>query len=261
MVARESSSSLVLNQPLLHQPAHGADSRRGITTEVERIVGMNQRTSAAGAPSLASALMVTSMGLLPLTGNLPGRDEGQARKGSPMVSYKVVDEAVIAGTPQEIADAYADEAAGRSAWWMPTVQMRSQDGRRPGDIGAIVDYRVAAKGRAARPGAVHFTARVTASVPDRIETEFIEGAFRGRSVLTTEPLDEGHTKIRNDWQTQTHGILMGVIARLMDIERGHSQAMQKGFAGLETYIAAVRTSSPSQPPSGEPSSSGADELH
>ena len=167
-----------------------------------------------------------------------------------MVSFHVVDEAVIAGTPQEIADAFADEAAGRSAWWMPIVQMRSRDGRRPEDVGAIIDFRVATKGRADRPGAVHFATRVIASVPDRVETEYIEGAFRGRAVLTSEPVDEGHTRIRNDWQTQTHGILMGLMARLMHIERGHSQAMQKGFSGMETHIAAVRTSSPSRPQSG-----------
>ena len=167
-----------------------------------------------------------------------------------MVSFHVVDEAVIAGTPQEIADAFADEAAGRSAWWMPMLQMRVREGRRPGDVGAIVDYRVAMKGRADRPGAVHFAARVTASVSDRVENEFFEGVFRGRAVMTIEPVDEGHTRIRNDWQTQTHGILMGLMARLMNFERGHSQVMQKGFSGMEAYIAAVRTSSSPRPQSG-----------
>jgi hypothetical protein len=43
---------------------------------------------------------------------------------------------------------------------------------------------------------------------------------------------------------------MGLIARLMHVERGHSQVMQKGFAGMETHIAAVRASSPSRPQSG-----------
>lgn len=167
-----------------------------------------------------------------------------------MVTFHAVDEAVVAGTPQEVADARADESLGRSAWWMPTVQMRSRDGRRPEDIGAIVDYRGATMGGADRPGAVRFATRVTAAVPGRIESEYIEGAFRGRAVLTTESVDEGHTRIRYDWQTRTHGIVMGLLARLMDIEGGHSQAMRKGFRGMEAHIAAVRESEQSRPQSG-----------
>ena len=166
-----------------------------------------------------------------------------------MVKFSVVDEAVIAGTPQEIADAYADEALGRSSWWMPTMKMRTRDGRRPEELGAIADCRVAAMGRADRPGAHHFVTQVTASVPGRIESEYIEGGFRGRAVLTTESVDEGHTRIRNDWQAQTHGILMGLLARLMDVGSAHSSTMQKGFSGMEAHIAAVRESSQSRPQS------------
>jgi hypothetical protein len=106
------------------------------------------------------------------------------------------------------------------------------------------------KGRADRPGAVHLAARVTASVPDRVENEYSEGVSWGRAVMALEPVDEGHTRIRNDWQIQTHGIVMGLMARLMHIERGHSQVMQKGFSGVSAYTAAVRTSSSPRPQSG-----------
>lgn len=64
-----------------------------------------------------------------------------------MARLHVVDEAVIAATPQEITDAFADEALGRSSWWMPNVQMRSRAGRRPEEVGTIIEYRVGTKGR------------------------------------------------------------------------------------------------------------------
>ena len=43
---------------------------------------------------------------------------------------------------------------------------------------------------------------------------------------------------------------MGLMARLMHIDHGHSQAMHKAFSGMETHIAAARTSSPSRPQPG-----------
>ena len=199
----------------------------------------------APAPTAADPNTWTSA--LPRNG--PRRDDGWARKGSLMVKFGVVDEAVIAGTPQEIADAMADEALGRSSWWMPTMKMRTRDGRRPEELGAIADHWVSSKGRADRPGAVHFATRVTASAPGRVENEHIDGCFRGLAVWTSEPVDEGHTRIRMDWQTRTHGILFGLIARFMDVGSMHSSVMRTGFSAMEAHIAAVRESSQSRPQS------------
>ncbi len=166
-----------------------------------------------------------------------------------MVRFHVIDEAVVEATPEEIEAAFADEAAGRSHWWAPKVQMRTRDGRGPNEIGAIMDYRVNTNGRADRPGAVRFATRVTESQPGRVVTEYFDGAFRGRAVLTWESVAEGRTRIRNDWQTQTHGPVMGIIARLMDIGAGHSRAVQEGYAGMERYISGRRMTPPIRPTS------------
>ena len=165
-----------------------------------------------------------------------------------MVKFHVVDEAVIDATPQEIEAAFADEAAGRSSWWAPKVRMRTRDGRGPNEIGAIMDFRVNTNGRADRAGAVRFATRVTDSEPGRVVTEYVDGAFRGQAVLTTESVAEGGTRICNDWQTQTHGLVMGIIARLTDISAGHSRAMQEGYAGMQSYIAENRRTSPERSP-------------
>lgn len=164
-----------------------------------------------------------------------------------MVKFHVVDEAVIQATPEEIEAAFADELSGRSWWWAPKLQMRTRGGGMPNVVGAITDIRASSKGRADRPGAVRFTSRVTDCEPGRVVTEYIEGAFRGRAVLTTEPATEGRTRIRFDWETQTHGLVMGIMARLADIGAGHSIAIQHGYSGLERYISEKRKVQPTRP--------------
>ncbi|GAA4406308.1 hypothetical protein GCM10023168_20970 [Fodinibacter luteus] len=160
-----------------------------------------------------------------------------------MVKFHIVDEALLQATPEEVEQAFADEAAGRSSWWAPKVQVRTRDGRLPHEVGTITDYRVATVGRADRPGAAWFATRVTRSEPGRVETEYFDGAFRGRAVLTTERVADGRTCIRNDWQTETHGLLMGILARLLNIGAGHSRVMREGFAGMERDIARKRATS------------------
>jgi hypothetical protein len=166
-----------------------------------------------------------------------------------MVKFHVVDEALIDATPEEIEAAFADEAAGRSAWWAPKVRMRTRDGRGPNEIGAITDHRVNTYGRADRPGALRFATRVTQIEPGRVVSEYFDGAFRGQAVLTTESVAEGRTRICNDLQAQTHGPVMWIIARLTDISAGHSRAMQEGYAGMERYISEKRKAAPIRPTS------------
>ncbi len=133
---------------------------------------------------------------------------------------------------------------------MPTLKMRSRDGRRSDEVGAITDHWVGSKGRSAdSPGAHHFVTRVTASVPGRVEREHVEGVFRGREVWSTEQVDESHTRIRLDWRTHTHGALFGFVARFMDVGSAHSSVVQTGFSEIEDHIAAARGSSPSRPQS------------
>ncbi|GAA4406332.1 hypothetical protein GCM10023168_21020 [Fodinibacter luteus] len=94
------------------------------------------------------------------------------------------------------------------------------------------------------PGAARFVTRVTQREPGRVVTEYFDGAFRGHAVLTTERVAEGRTRIRNDRQPQTHGLVMGIMARLVDIGAGHSGLMRDGYAGMERYIAQKHTAPP-----------------
>lgn len=112
-----------------------------------------------------------------------------------------------------------------------------------------MDYRVSTNGRVDRPGAVRFATRVTQSEPGRVVTEYFDGAFRGQAILTTEAVAEGRTRIRNDWQTRTHGLVLGILSRLMDLSAGHSRVMQEGYAGMEQYISERRTAPPTRPDS------------
>lgn len=68
-----------------------------------------------------------------------------------MAKFHVVDEAVIAARPEEIAATFADEPSGRSPRFMPALKMRSRDGRRFDESGAIADHWVYREGRDDRP--------------------------------------------------------------------------------------------------------------
>ncbi len=158
-----------------------------------------------------------------------------------MTTYDVLDEATIAATPAEIVQALLDEAAGRSQWWQPHLQMRQRGEKPPTEIGAVVDITVSGGGLAQRWATVRFSGRVTAFEPGRrLVLDYFDGDFRGTAEWTLNPVDAGHTHIAVRWMTDPHGG-MRLKARFADVPGINSAVMQEGFRAIERFAARKRT--------------------
>jgi hypothetical protein len=158
-----------------------------------------------------------------------------------MTRYDLVDEAVIAATPEEITAALGDEYAGRSHWWLPYLRARALSDASNLGVGDVYDITVNSKGRVdRRAGSAVLRYRIVESEPaGRSVSECVGGDFRGRMETTLEPVDAGRTRIRVRWQMDPHG-LMRLFARFVDLTSGHSTVMQEGFRGMERYVASHR---------------------
>jgi uncharacterized protein YndB with AHSA1/START domain len=161
-----------------------------------------------------------------------------------MTTYDVLDEATIAATPAEIVQALLDEAAGRSHWWQPYLQMRQRGDRPLTEIGAVVDITVNGGGLARRLATVRFSGRVAAVEPERrLVLDYFDGDFRGTQQWTLDPVDAGHTHIAVRWMTDPHGG-MRLRARFADVASINSSVMQEGFRAIERFTAETRAEDP-----------------
>jgi uncharacterized protein YndB with AHSA1/START domain len=158
-----------------------------------------------------------------------------------MTRYDVSNEAIIAATPAEIVGAILEEAAGRSQWWHPFVQMRQRGGRPLPEIGAAVEITVTGAGWLDQRA--RFSGRVTAFDPDRrLVLKYFDGDFRGTEEWTVDPVDSGHTRIATRWRTDPQGVVR-LAARFVDIPGSYSKVMQEGFRAIERFAARRRTGS------------------
>ena len=166
-----------------------------------------------------------------------------------MAKYDVVNEAVIAATPAEIVAAFLDEAAGRSRWWQPVLQMRPRGDKPLPEIGAMVDITVSGGGRLG--GTAHCVARVAVFNPERrLVLEYFDGDFRGTEEWTLDPVDAGHTRIATRWMTDPQGAVR-LLARFVDVPGGYSKVMREGFRAIERFTATRRAETlPCPRPSG-----------
>lgn len=157
--------------------------------------------------------------------------------------YHAVNEAVLEATPAEIIAAYADEFAGRSSWWLPRLRARVRDQVEYPQVGAVLDVEVSVRpGGVNRRDATKFTERVTAYEPERRIVVTTDGALCGETEITLTPVDETHTRIREDWRANPAG-LWGLLLRFLDVEAHNTTVTQAGFKAMGGYIAANRTTS------------------
>ena len=162
-----------------------------------------------------------------------------------MTTYDVLNEATIAATPAEIADALTAEAAGRSRWWQPMLVLRQRGDQPITEIGAVADITVSGEGQ--RWGSVRFTARVTAYDPGRrLVLTYFAGDFRGREEWTLDPVDAGHTRIATRWMTDPQGAVR-LLARFVDVPGSYSKVMREGFRAIERFTATRRGESLPRP--------------
>jgi hypothetical protein len=161
-----------------------------------------------------------------------------------MTRYDVWNDAIIAATPAEIMGAFLDEAAGRSQWWRPHVQMRQHGGKPLPELGAAVEVTVTSGGGAAqRLWTTRLCERVAAFDPDRrLLLECFDGDFRGTEEWTVEPVDPGHTRIATRWRTDPQGVVR-LAARFTDVPGSYSKVMQEGFRAIERYARLRRAGS------------------
>ena len=165
-----------------------------------------------------------------------------------MTTYDVLDEATIAATPAEIVQALLDEAAGRSHWWQPYLQMRQRGDKPLTEIGAVVDITVNGGGLAQRWATVHFSGRVAAFEPGRrLVLDYFDGDFRGTAEWTLSPAGTGHTHIAVRWMTDPHGG-MRLRAKLADVPSINSSVMQEGFRAIERFAAGRKGRRPKMTP-------------
>ncbi|HEX6249660.1 MAG TPA: SRPBCC family protein [Nocardioidaceae bacterium] len=155
-----------------------------------------------------------------------------------MRRYDVTDEAVLEATPAEVVAALADEAAGRSAWWRPWVDLRSVGEVPYPQDGSRVLMRASNTGRPdRRRSSIRLAGEVSAVEPERrILVTYRTGDFHGSSEWTFNPVDPRHTRVAYRWVAEPYG-LMRLAARFVDVPAGHSDLVRKAFAGLATYIA------------------------
>lgn len=161
-----------------------------------------------------------------------------------MARYDVSNDATIEATPAEIVGAFLDEAAGRSQWWRPSVQMRQRGGKPLPEIGAAVDITVTGGGRLdQRLWTARFSGRVTSFDPDRrLVLEYFDGDFRGTEEWRVDPVDAGHSRIATRWRTDPQGVVR-LAARFVDVPGSYSRVMQEGFRAIERFTAKRRAES------------------
>ena len=161
-----------------------------------------------------------------------------------MSTYDVVNEAIIAATPAEVASALMQEAAGRSHWWQPSLRMRQRGDKPVPQIGAVVEITISGAGLPVqRLAAVRFTAQVTAFDPGRrLVLQYFDGDFRGTEEWTLEPADAGRTRITTRWKTDPQG-RMRLLARFADVPGIYSKVMREGFRGIERFTGQARAGS------------------
>jgi uncharacterized protein YndB with AHSA1/START domain len=146
-----------------------------------------------------------------------------------MPRIDAVDEAVIDKPPLLVFKAILDEHAGITHWWMPHWESKLR-GETPMDHeGAIFDITVHGK------HTPRFSAKITKIVEGKLIEMKDEGDFAGTGTWTFEPTD-GKTRVRFRWNVRPKRLSFVLVSPFIDMERFHSDKMQKGFKALNSYL-------------------------
>ena len=153
-----------------------------------------------------------------------------------MPKIDVTDEAVIDAPPMEVYKAILNEYAGITNWFMPILAYKLR-GDMPICEGAIVDITINPTGR--------MKSKVSEKMIKLVEAMSIEeevvGDFVGNREWTFEPTTEGKTKVQCRFNVRTNRTLFSLFSPFVDIGKVHSDAMQKGYQALNSYLQENRT--------------------
>jgi len=148
-----------------------------------------------------------------------------------MPKFDVIDEAVIDSPPMAVYTALLNEIKGVTHWWMPHMEFKMR-----GDVpidreGAIFDATISPTSRMN----AKFSAKITKIVEAKLIEDDITGDFVGTGKWTFEPID-GKTKMQFRFNARTNRLLISLFSPFVNIEKRHSDIMQKGFKALNSYL-------------------------
>jgi hypothetical protein len=144
----------------------------------------------------------------------------------------VTDEAIIDSSPMSVYRAVLDEFSGVTNWWMPYNGFKLR-----GDVpvdreGAVFDLIVFPKSRVA-------SSKISVKVVNIVEARSIEldfsGDFVGTEEYTFQPID-GKTKIQIHLKAKTNRLSLSMVSPFVNLGKGHSSNMEKGFKALNNYL-------------------------
>jgi uncharacterized protein YndB with AHSA1/START domain len=152
-----------------------------------------------------------------------------------MPKIDVTDEGVIDAPPMAVYKAILNEYAGVTHWWLPFLEFKLKGDLPIDREGAIFEMKGNSKGM--RP----ISAKMTKIVETKsIEYDMFAGDLVGTGTWTFEPVD-GKTKVRYRLNCRTNRLLISLVSPFVNIAKGHSGNMQKGFKALNSYLQENKT--------------------
>jgi uncharacterized protein YndB with AHSA1/START domain len=149
-----------------------------------------------------------------------------------MPKIDVTDEAVIDAPPMGVYKAILNEFSGVTHWWMPYNGFKLRGDMSVDREGAVFDLVVFPNSRIASS---KISVRMTKIVEAKsIELDF-SGDFVGTEEYTFQPID-GKTKIQIHLNAKTNRLSLSMVSPFVNLGKGHSSNMQKGFKALNSYL-------------------------
>ena len=146
-----------------------------------------------------------------------------------MPKIDVTDEGIVEATPLEVYQAILNELSGVTHWWPMTVY------KLRGDI--PIDHEGAISDAAAGNRLV--TIRASFKVTRIVESKSIEleisGDIIGTGKWLFEPTD-GKTRVQYQFKVRTNRLLFSVLSPFGNLEKGHSDEVQKVFKALNSFL-------------------------
>lgn len=140
-----------------------------------------------------------------------------------------VEEAMIDASPDKVFNAVLDECAGITHWWAPLYEIKPRADTPVRTTGTVSDVILSGVG----------TLRFSWTVTKMAEGKSLEVEYTGDLVATGEwvfePID-GKTKVKYIWTGRPNTLLSSIAFRVMNTQKLHSDAIQRGFKGLNDYI-------------------------
>jgi uncharacterized protein YndB with AHSA1/START domain len=146
-----------------------------------------------------------------------------------MPKFDTLHEVVIDKPPMVVYKAILNEFSGVTHWWMPPHESKLRGNVPIDHEGAIVDITIH------RSGTPKFSYTLTKIVEAKSIEMTVAGDFVGTAKWTFEPTD-GKTKVQFQFNVRTNRLLFSLVSPFVNIEKNHSDVMEKGFKELESYL-------------------------